>query len=158
MFNVGFSSQQEIENVFFAVVYPESLSKYPTGYHQTLPLIMDALGSGQISKCSIMGPKNLILIIKAPIVRSKVLSARYGIFQHPPNRRIEVSCELCWEDFDDGDHTPLVSKCGHTFCKACVASPHLARVFAHSMRVVKGMAAESIRLSLNPKRSTRPKP
>eukprot|EP00439_Symbiodinium_sp_Y106_P086020 s424_g30.t2 len=37
-----------------------------------------------------------------------------------PEPQIEVSCELCWEDFDDGDHTPLVSKCGHTFCKACL--------------------------------------
>ena len=40
-----------------------------------------------------------------------------------------MECELCCEDYNDSDRAPYVSKCGHTFCRACINKVIRRRLF-----------------------------
>ncbi|CAE6966741.1 ITCH [Symbiodinium sp. CCMP2592] len=34
--------------------------------------------------------------------------------------KIELECEVCFEEFNDSTRAPFLSRCGHTFCQSCM--------------------------------------
>jgi hypothetical protein len=43
-------------------------------------------------------------------------------FEHHNVATAVLECEVCYEQYDSGNHKPLCLTCGHTFCFSCISS------------------------------------